>query len=155
MDEVPAEVIEERLAKKINKKKIKLEQELKKVYGIDLDDPKFDLADYDIPDPRPRKRQRTENAMIFGHFHPVGAPMTGGPIAGAPPMPNQFMPPPGMFPPPPHGLPLPPGMHPPPNYRMPAPQHHGRPPVQLPLQTPGAPMPTPGGPMPTPGAPMK
>ena len=56
MDEVPAEVIEERLAKKINKKKIKLEQELKKVYGIDLDDPKFDLADYEIPDIRPRKR---------------------------------------------------------------------------------------------------
>ena len=56
MEGVPTEVIEERLAKKINKKKIKLEQELKKVYGIDLDDPKFDLADYEIPDIRPRKR---------------------------------------------------------------------------------------------------
>ena len=79
MDEVPAEVIEERLAKKINKKKIKLEQKLKSEYGIDLDDAKFDLADYDIPDPRPRKRQRTENQMIFGHFHPAGAPAMGPP----------------------------------------------------------------------------
>ena len=65
MDEVPAEIIQERLAKKINKKKIKLEQELKKVYNIDLDDPKFDLADYEIPDIRPRKRQKTENQMVF------------------------------------------------------------------------------------------
>ena len=79
MDEVPAEVIEERLAKKINKKKNKLEQKLKNEYGIDLDDAKFDLADYDIPDPRPRKRQRTENQMIFGHFHPAGAPAMGPP----------------------------------------------------------------------------
>ena len=56
MDEVPAEIIEERLAKKINRKKFKLEQDLKKNHGIDLDDPKFDLDSYEIPDLRPRKR---------------------------------------------------------------------------------------------------
>ena len=131
MDEVPSEIIEERLAKKINKKKIKLEQELKKKYGIDLDDPKFDLADYEIPDIRPRKRQKTENQMVYGHFHPAGAPAVGPPPGLG--MPGQFMPPPpGMFPPPPMGLPMPPpGMHPQ-NFRMPVPPQPGRPPVQIP-----------------------
>ena len=52
MDEVPVDIIEDRIAKKINKKKIKMENELKKAFGIDLDDPKFNLADYDIPEPR-------------------------------------------------------------------------------------------------------
>ena len=52
MDEVPVDIIEDRIAKKINKKKIKMENELKKAFGIDLDDAKFNLADYDIPEPR-------------------------------------------------------------------------------------------------------
>ena len=52
MDEVPVDIIEDRIAKKINKKKIKMENELKKAFGIDLDDTKFNLADYDIPEPR-------------------------------------------------------------------------------------------------------
>ena len=57
MDEVPVDIIEDRIAKKINKKKAKMEAELKKAFGIDLDDPKFNLADYDVPEPRPRKRR--------------------------------------------------------------------------------------------------
>ena len=56
MEGVPTEIIEERLAKKIRKKKNKLEAELKKRFEIDLDDPKFDLNDFEVPEPRPRKR---------------------------------------------------------------------------------------------------
>ena len=56
MEGVPPEVIEERLAKKVKKKLNKLEAELKKRYGIDLDDEKFDIRDYEVPDPRPQKR---------------------------------------------------------------------------------------------------
>jgi hypothetical protein len=59
MEGVPPEVIEDRLARKVKKKKIALEKELKKLYKIDLDDPKFKLEDFEIPDPRPQKRQRT------------------------------------------------------------------------------------------------
>ena len=135
MDEVPAEIIEERLAKKTKKMKIKLEQELKRLYDIDIDDPKFDLQDYEIPELRPRKRQKTENQMVYGHFHPVGAPAIG-PLPG---MTGQFLPPPpGMFPPPPMGLPMPPpGMHPQ-NFKMPVQPQPGRPPVQIPERS-GAP----------------
>lgn len=53
MEGVPPDVIEDRLARKIKKKKIALEKELKKLFKIDLDDPKFKLDDFDIPDPRP------------------------------------------------------------------------------------------------------
>jgi len=53
MEGVPAEVIEERLAKKVRKKKNKLEAELKKKFSIDLDDEKFDIRDFEIPEPRP------------------------------------------------------------------------------------------------------
>jgi hypothetical protein len=56
MEGVPTEVIEERLAKKVRKKKNKLEAELKKKYGVDLDDEKFDIRDYEVPEPRPQKR---------------------------------------------------------------------------------------------------
>ena len=56
MEGVPPEVIEDRLARKVKKKKIALEKELKKLYKIDLDDPKFKLDDFEIPDPRPQKR---------------------------------------------------------------------------------------------------
>lgn len=52
MEGVPAEVIEERLNYKLNKKKQKLEKELKKL-GIDVDAPNFNLKDYDVPEPRP------------------------------------------------------------------------------------------------------
>jgi hypothetical protein len=30
-----------------------LEKEIKKLYKIDLDDPKFKLDDFNVPDPRP------------------------------------------------------------------------------------------------------
>jgi hypothetical protein len=53
MEGVPAQVIEDRLGKKIRKKKNKLEAELKKKFMIDLDDAKFDIRDYEIPEPRP------------------------------------------------------------------------------------------------------
>lgn len=55
MEEVPVDIIEDRIAKKINKKKTKMESELKKTFGIDLDDPKFSLTEYDVPEPRPRR----------------------------------------------------------------------------------------------------
>lgn len=58
MEEVPAEVIEDRLRRKVKKKMIQLEKELKKLYKIDIDDPKFRLDDYQMPDPRPKKPYR-------------------------------------------------------------------------------------------------
>lgn len=41
MEEVPVEIIEDRLAKKIKKKIAKMEGELKRAFGIELDDTKF------------------------------------------------------------------------------------------------------------------
>ena len=114
MDEVPVDIIEDRIAKKINKKKTKMENELKKAFGIDLDDAKFNLADYDAPEPRARKLNRKE-PDIYRQIHPMVGPMMG--IAPPPGM----MPPPGMFRPPP-GMPLmqrPPMGPPPPGYHMP------------------------------------
>ena len=64
MDEVPVDIIEDRIAKKINKKKAKMEAELKKAFGIDLDDAKFNLEEYDVPEPRPRKLNRKEPDMF-------------------------------------------------------------------------------------------
>ena len=55
MEGVPAEVIEDRLRRKVKKKMIQLEKELKKLYKIDLDDPKFRLEEYEMPDPRPKR----------------------------------------------------------------------------------------------------
>jgi hypothetical protein len=46
MEGVPADVIEDRLRRKVKKKMIQLEKELKKLYKIDLDDAKFRLEDY-------------------------------------------------------------------------------------------------------------
>ena len=121
MDEVPVDIIEDRIAKKIKKKKTKMENELKKAYGIDLDDPKFNLADYDAPEPRPRKLNRKE-PDIFRQFHPP--PMLAPPPGMLPPPPHPHHP--GMFGPPP-GMPhmqRGPGPHmipPPPGYRMPPP----------------------------------
>mmetsp|Transcript_21647 Transcript_21647/g.26595 ORF Transcript_21647/g.26595 Transcript_21647/m.26595 type:complete len:97 (+) Transcript_21647:198-488(+) len=60
MEEVPVEIIEDRLAKKIKKKIAKMEADLKKSFGIDLDDAKFQLTDYDAPEPRARKLNRRE-----------------------------------------------------------------------------------------------
>lgn len=57
MEGVPAEVIEDRLRRKVKKKMIQLEKELKKQYNISLDDPKFKLEDYEMMDPRPKKSQ--------------------------------------------------------------------------------------------------
>lgn len=120
MEEVPVEIIEDRVAKKINKKKAKMESELKKAFGIDLDDPKFNLADYDVPEPRPRKLRKEPD--IFRQVLPMGHLI---PIS----MPGMLPPPPGMFGPPPRmpgpGMPPRPGMiPPPPGYHMPMP---GRP----------------------------
>ena len=52
MEGVPADVIEERLLMKMTKKRQKLEKDLLKI-GIDLDDPKFNIKDYEVPNPRP------------------------------------------------------------------------------------------------------
>ena len=52
MEGVPGEVIEERLNFKLNKKRMKLEKDLLKM-GINIDDPTFNIAEYEIPDPRP------------------------------------------------------------------------------------------------------
>lgn len=56
MEGVPAEVIEERLNYKMNKKKQKLEKELQRM-GINVDDPKFNIKDFDVPEPRPKRRR--------------------------------------------------------------------------------------------------
>jgi hypothetical protein len=94
MEGVPQEVIEDKLARKVKKKKIALEKELKRLFKIDLDDPKFKLDDYEIEDPRPRKRHGN-NKDIFRQvplmptlpqmMPPHGAPMM--PPPGAPMMP--------------------------------------------------------------------
>ncbi len=62
-------------------------------FGIDVDDPKFNIKDYEIPNPRPPKKK----------------PEMG------------MMPPPGMYYPPPGMAPPPMGMMPPPYMRMPPP----------------------------------
>ena len=56
MEGVPAEVIEERLNFKMKKKMQKLEKELQRM-GINVDDPKFNIKDYDVPDVRPAKKK--------------------------------------------------------------------------------------------------
>lgn len=96
MDEVPVDIIEDRIAKKIKKKKTKMENELKKAFGIDLDDPKFNLADYDVPEPRGRKLNRKEPDVFRLIHHPH--PMIGlnQPPGMLPPPPGMFGPPPGM-----------------------------------------------------------
>ena len=131
MDEVPVDIIEDRIAKKINKKKAKMEAELKKAFGIDLDDPKFNLADYDVPEPRPRKLNRTEPDIFRQIHHPMVA---GPPMLGLPPPPGMMPPPPGIFGPPP-GMPhlQRPPMIPPPGYRMPPPMPGRGPPMMPPM----------------------
>jgi hypothetical protein len=108
MEGVPTEIIEERLVKKVRKKKNKLEAELKKKFGIDLDDPKFDLNDYEVAEPRPRKRQKLHES-----FAPMPRGFMGGPPRGIPPpiMVGIRGPPAGNFVRPPIGLP-PPGSMP-------------------------------------------
>ncbi len=91
--------------------------------GINVDDPKFNLKEFDVPEPRPKRRRLDGpgGPPMPGMFYP---PM-GGPPMGMPP---QFMrmPPPGSAPPgmmpwrPPvdeNGNPLPP----PPGFMMPPP----------------------------------
>ena len=56
MEGVPAEVIEERLNYKMKKKRMKLEKDLLRM-GINIDDPKFNISDYEIADPRPPKKK--------------------------------------------------------------------------------------------------
>ena len=48
MEGVPAEVIEDRLRRKVKKNMIMHERELKRKFKIDIDDPKFKLADYEV-----------------------------------------------------------------------------------------------------------
>ena len=112
---MPAEVIEERLTMKMTKKRQRLEKELLKI-GIDLDDPKFNIKDYEIPNPRPSKRRADMMSMIPPPmYYP---PPMGMPPMGPPPPGYMRMPPPGMGPPPmmggppPSGGPLPPGVPP-------------------------------------------
>ena len=57
MEGVPAEVIEERLQIKLTRKRQKLEKELKTM-GIDVDSAKFNIKDYETPDPRPIKKNK-------------------------------------------------------------------------------------------------
>ena len=58
MEGVPAEVIEERLNYKLNKKRQKLEKELLKM-AINVDDPKFNIKEFEVADPRPMKKKET------------------------------------------------------------------------------------------------
>lgn len=125
MDEVPVDIIEDRIAKKINKKKTKMENELKKAFGIDLDDAKFNLEDFDVPEPRGRKLNRKEPDIFRQIAH---HPMVGPPMMGMPP-PGMMPPPPGMFVNP--NMVRPPMIPPPPGYRMPMPVG-GRPPMMPP-----------------------
>ena len=69
MEGVPAEVIEERLNMKMTKKRQKLEKELLKL-GINLDDPKFNLKDYEIPNPRPPKKKPDMMGMPPPIYYP-------------------------------------------------------------------------------------
>ena len=109
MEGVTAEVIEERLNIKMTKKRQKLEKELLKI-GINVDDPKFNIKDYEIPNPRPAKKRPEMMAMMPPPmFYP---PPFGMPPGGPPPPGFLRMPPPGMGLMPPGGPP-PPGMMPP------------------------------------------
>ena len=150
MEGVPAEVIEERLNFKLNKKRQKLEKELLK-QGIDVDDAKFNINDFDVPNPRPPKKKpemlpgMPPGAMFYPP--PMGMPPMG---MGPPPM---GMPPMGMGPPP-MGMPPgfmrmpPPGMGPPP---MGMPPGMGMPPLPM-GGHPGMMMGAPRPPMPGPGS---
>ena len=103
MEGVPGDVIEDRLQRKLKKKRQKLEAELKRIYGIDLEDPKFNLGDYEMPDPRPSKKGKPD-ARIPGHIleplMPGSLPTANrGPnMMGSLPGPQGFMQPSGMFP---------------------------------------------------------
>ena len=97
MEGVPAEVIEDRLRRKVKKKMIYLEKELKKLYKIDIDDPAFRLVDYDIPEARPKKVVpdvfRQSMQLMPMKFMPQTL-MFPPPIGGSmPPMHPGFMPP--------------------------------------------------------------
>ncbi|CDW86940.1 UNKNOWN [Stylonychia lemnae] len=130
MEGVPAEVIEERLTYKMKKKMQKLEKELHRM-GINVDDPKFNIKDFDVPEVRPaKKKPETNQAPMPPMFYP-------------PPPGFMRMPPPGMQPPPgmgPPGMPPPGMMRPPMPYGMPPLDEFGNP---LP-PPPGFQMPPPG-----------
>ena len=128
MEGVPGEVIEERLNMKMLKKRQKLEKELLKM-GIDVDDPKFNIKDYEIPNPRPPKRRQLDMMMPPGGMMPGFYP----PPMGMPPM--GMMPPPGYMRMPPPGMMMG-GMPPhmmmpggPPSPMMPPPPGFSGPPV--------------------------
>ena len=77
--------------------------------GINVDDQKFNIKDFEIPNPRPPKK-KPDN--IMGQPPPMFYPPHGGPPMGMPPPGFMRMPPPGMGMPPP-GMPPPGGMRPP------------------------------------------
>lgn len=115
MEGVTAEVIEERLNMKLTKKRQKLEKDLL-AKGINMDDPKFNIKDYEIPNPRPQKRRPEMMGMMPPPPHMYYPPPPYGmmPPPGGPPPPGYMrMPPPGMGPPPPGmgppGMMMPPG----------------------------------------------
>ena len=62
MTGIPQEIIEERLHQKTIQKATKLENDLKKM-GINVDDPKFDIALFEVPNPRPPKAKRAMPPM--------------------------------------------------------------------------------------------
>lgn len=106
MEGVPAEVIEERLAYKMKKKMQKLERELQRL-GVNVDDPKFNIKDYDVPDPRPPKRKPGMMPPPGMHGIPPGMFYPPPPGMGGPP-PGMQGPPPGMGVPPPGFMRMPP-----------------------------------------------
>ncbi len=95
MEGVKAEVIEERLNMKLTKKRVKLEKELQRM-GINIDDPKFNIKDYEIPNPRPQKRRPDMMMPPPMMFYPPPMPYgMGPPPTGGPPPPGYLrMPPP-------------------------------------------------------------
>jgi hypothetical protein len=54
MEGIPQEIVDERVHQKTVQKMNKLDQELKKM-GINVDDPNFDISQFEVPNPRPPK----------------------------------------------------------------------------------------------------
>jgi len=83
MEGVPAEAIEEKMIHKLSSKRMKIEKELTKM-GINVDDPNFDLKDYEVPVPNPPKKKQ-ENVPPF-MMHGMPPPGFMPPMMHPPPM---------------------------------------------------------------------
>ena len=96
MEGVPPNVIEERLRRKVKKKMTQLEKELKRQFKIDIEDSKFRLEDYEMPDPRPKKAVpdpfRLQIPKMMSKM--MGPPMMGASFVPQPQMQFSSMPPP-------------------------------------------------------------